>query len=50
MGYGSGDDQNLKKFWPADLHVGKDICVFTPWPGMLLSAGLALPKEILVHG
>ncbi len=53
LGYGSGDDQNLKKFWPADLHViGKDILRFHAalWPGMLLSAGLALPKEILVHG
>ena len=39
--------------WPADLHVvGKDIQRFHAhlWPAMLLSAGLALPKELLVHG
>lgn len=39
--------------WPADVHlIGKDILRFHAllWPGMLLSAGLPLPKEILVHG
>ena len=46
---------NLKpsKYWPADLHViGKDILRFHAaiWPGMLLSAGLKLPKAIFVHG
>jgi len=42
-----------KKFWPADVHVvGKDMLRFHAgiWPGMLLSAGLPLPKEIIVHG
>lgn len=39
--------------WPAQLHlVGKDIlrfhCVY--WPGMLLSAGLPLPRRIFAHG
>ncbi|MEK7642679.1 MAG: methionine--tRNA ligase [Patescibacteria group bacterium] len=41
------------KFWPADVHViGKDILRFHAaiWPAMLLSAGLPLPKNILVHG
>ncbi len=40
-------------FWPASLHcVGKDIIRFHAliWPGMLLSAGLPLPLELLVHG
>ncbi len=53
LGYGSTDDINFTKFWPADLHViGKDISRFHAivWPAMLLSAGLPLPKEILVHG
>ena len=39
--------------WPADLHcVGKDITRFHAliWPGMLLSAGIELPKELLAHG
>ncbi|MEJ2267694.1 MAG: class I tRNA ligase family protein, partial [Nanoarchaeota archaeon] len=46
-------DKKYKKFWPADVHVvGKDMPRFHTgiWPGMLLSAGLPLPKEVLVHG
>ncbi len=40
-------------FWPADAHViGKDITRFHAiyWPAFLLSAGLPLPKQIVVHG
>jgi methionyl-tRNA synthetase len=47
------ESEKFKKFWPADLHViGKDILRFHAaiWPGMLLSAGLPLPKSIFVHG
>ncbi len=39
--------------WPADLHViGKDILKFHAvyWPIMLKAMGLALPKQLLVHG
>ena len=39
--------------WPADMHViGKDIVKFHAvyWPIMLKAMGLALPKQILVHG
>lgn len=59
LGYGRKDDENFKKFWPKDiqdaqtLHViGKDILRFHAaiWPAMLLSAGLPLPKNLLVHG
>ena len=42
-----------KKNWPADLQViGKDIMKFHTvfWLGMLMSAGLPLPKTIFVHG
>jgi methionyl-tRNA synthetase len=49
--YMSGVDQ--KKYWPADVHlVGKDILKFHAiyWIGMLLSAGYAIPKSIMVHG
>jgi len=45
--------KKFKKFWPADIHVvGKDMLRFHTgiWPGMLLSAGLPLPKEVIVHG
>ncbi|MDP3957853.1 MAG: methionine--tRNA ligase [bacterium] len=51
-GYGT-DEAKFRKWWPADLHViGKDILRFHSliWPGMLLSAGLELPKRIFVHG
>jgi methionyl-tRNA synthetase len=52
LGYGR-DEKLYKEFWPADVHVvGKDILRFHAaiWPGMLLSAGIPLPKAILVHG
>jgi len=52
---GYPDDQGkLARFWPADLHVmAKDIFTrfhATMWPAMLMSAGLALPKQIAAHG
>jgi methionyl-tRNA synthetase len=53
LGYGSDDEQLFQKFWPAVTHmIGKDILRFHAaiWPGMLLSAGLSLPKRILTHG
>lgn len=53
-GVGFGwDEEKYKRLWPADLHViGKGILRFHAvyWPAFLLSAGLALPKSILVHG
>lgn len=45
--------KKYEKYWPADIHlVGKDMLRFHTgiWPGMLLSAGIALPKEVIVHG
>jgi len=52
VGYGS-DEQTFQSLWPADVHlIGKDILRFHAaiWIGMLLSAGIALPKAIYVHG
>ena len=46
------DEKTYKKWWPANLHViGKGITRFHAiyWPAILLSAGLKLPKKILVH-
>ena len=43
----------FSKFWPADVHlVGKEIVWFHSaiWPAMLMSAGLDIPKKILVNG
>ena len=48
--YRSGVDE---KTWPADLHIiGKGIIRFHTvyWPAFLLSAGLPLPKAVMVHG
>lgn len=52
IGYGN-DEAEFKKYWPADTHViGKGILRFHAiyWPAILLSAGLALPKSVFVHG
>jgi len=53
---GSGwgyDDALWEEWWPANLHIiGKDIIRFHAvyWPAILMSAGLPLPKKLLVHG
>ncbi|MBN2087758.1 methionine--tRNA ligase [Candidatus Peregrinibacteria bacterium] len=52
IGYAT-DSDTFNKYWPADMHViGKDIVRFHAgyWIGMLLSAGIELPKSILIHG
>lgn len=52
VGFGT-NQENWKKWWPADVHViGKGINRFHSiyWIGMLLSAGLPIPKAISVHG
>ncbi|MFH0970023.1 MAG: methionine--tRNA ligase [Candidatus Diapherotrites archaeon] len=46
-------DKSYTDYWPADVHViGMDISRFHSllWPAMLMSVGIALPKQILVHG
>jgi methionyl-tRNA synthetase len=47
------EPERFGRTWPASAHViGKDItrfhCLY--WPAMLLSAGIALPKSVAVHG
>ena len=55
LGYAEGG-AHLETFWLGNvrkLHVlGKDVAKFHAvyWPAMLLSAGLPVPDEILVHG
>jgi methionyl-tRNA synthetase len=47
------DGKNFRKYWPADVHmIGKGINWFHSviWPAMLLSAGIELPKHVVVHG
>ncbi len=53
LGYGSDDEADFEKRWPADFHfVGKDIIRFhcVIWPAMLMAAGLPLPKHVFAHG
>ena len=52
LGY-PDDTAEVAKFWPADLHlIGKDIVRFHTvyWPAFLMSAGLAVPKQVFGHG
>ena len=45
--------ETYKKFWPADIHIiGKDIIRFHAvyWPAFLMSAGIALPRQVFGHG
>jgi methionyl-tRNA synthetase len=53
-GLGYPDDTELwRRFWPADLHlIGKDVVRFHAvyWPAFLMSAGIALPKQVYGHG
>lgn len=53
LGYGSEDDFDFKKFWPADVHlVGKEITRFHTiiWPALLMALNLPLPKMVFGHG
>ena len=51
LGYPEHDD--FKNYWPANTQViGKDILRFHAgvWPAMLMNLGMALPKQLYVHG
>ncbi len=51
LGYPEKDD--FKNFWPANVQIiGKDIIRFHAaiWPAILLGLGIALPKQLYVHG
>lgn len=53
VGYPDAEAQAFRKFWPADVHIiGKDISRFHAifWPAFLMSAGLKLPKRVMIHG
>ena len=53
LGYGTENDQLMKKYWPANVHlVGKEIVRFHTiyWPIMLHALGLELPKQVFAHG
>ncbi|WP_093751913.1 methionine--tRNA ligase [Tepidimicrobium xylanilyticum] len=53
LGYGSEDDENFRKYWPADVHlVGKEIVRFHTiiWPALLMALDLEIPKKVFGHG
>ncbi len=53
LGYGTDDDTNFKKYWPADVHViGKEIVRFHAiiWPAILMALDIPLPKRVFGHG
>lgn len=53
LGYLSDNDEDFKRFWPADVHlVGKEIIRFHTiiWPALLLALELPLPKQVYGHG
>ncbi len=53
IGYPDIESEEFQKFWPADVHIiGKDISRFHAvyWPAFLMSAGLELPKRVMIHG
>jgi methionyl-tRNA synthetase len=53
LGFGSGDDSRVDRFWPVVTHlVGKEIVRQHAlyWPAFLMSAGLPPPRRIIAHG
>ncbi len=53
VGFPDEASETFKKYWPADVHIiGKDIIRFHAvyWPAFLMSAGVALPKQVFGHG
>ncbi|MGH6831938.1 MAG: methionine--tRNA ligase, partial [Methyloceanibacter sp.] len=53
VGFPDEGSATFKRYWPADVHIiGKDIIRFHAvyWPAFLMSAGIALPKQVFGHG
>lgn len=53
LGYGTAEDDNFKKYWPADVHVvGKEILRFHTiiWPTILIALEEPMPKQVFGHG
>jgi len=53
IGYPDEGSETYARFWPADLHIiGKDVVRFHAvyWPAFLMSAGIALPRQVFGHG
>ncbi len=53
LGYLTDDDEEYKKYWPANIHfVGKEIVRFHTiiWPAILMALDIKLPKKVFGHG
>lgn len=53
LGYLTDNDEEFKKYWPADIHlVGKEIVRFHAiiWPAILMALDMELPKKVFGHG
>jgi methionyl-tRNA synthetase len=53
VGFPDEQSESFRRYWPADVHIiGKDIIRFHAvyWPAFLMSAGVALPKQVFGHG
>lgn len=53
MGYGSVNEDDYNKYWPADVHfVGKEIVRFHAiiWPAVLMALDIPFPKQVYGHG
>ncbi len=53
LGYGTENDADFQKYWPADVQlIGKEIVRFHTiiWPALLMALDLPLPKQVFGHG
>ncbi len=53
LGAFSDNDEDFKKFWPADVHLmAKEIVRFHSiiWPAILMALDIPLPKKVCGHG
>ncbi len=53
LGYGTENDADFQKYWPADVQlIGKEIVRFHTiiWPALLMALELPLPKQVFGHG
>ncbi|MCH6469898.1 methionine--tRNA ligase [Sinomonas terrae] len=53
VGFPDVDSESFRRYWPANVHViGKDISRFHAvyWPAFLMSAGIEVPKRVMIHG
>ena len=53
VGYPDTGSEMFARYWPADVHIiGKDISRFHAiyWPAFLMSAGLEVPRRVMIHG